>query len=541
MLDAAHSALPMNGFALNFLDWIWIGTYFVCVYGIAVWAARGHKNSADYFLAGRGISWFVVGASLFATNIGTEHLVGLAASGYEGGLAVGHYEWLASLIVLILGWVFVPFYLNSKVVTMPEFLERRYNPYCRAYLSLISVVGYVFTKISVILFAGSLILEQMLGWNLWASAIAVIVLTGLYTLLGGLRAVLYTDFLQAIVLVLGAVLLVVFGLNEIGGLSALRSDVPSEFYSMFKPMDHPEFPWTGIVFGAPILGIWYWCTDQFIVQRVLSAHGIKEAQRGTVFAGYLKILPVFLMVVPGIIGFVLVQNGVFEVENPNQVYPLLVANILPSGIKGLVVAGLLAALMSSLSSTFNSCSTLVTFDLYKRLRPHAGDRELVNVGRAAVGGLMVIGLLWIPFIDPQTSLFQYLQAVQAYIAPPIAAVFLFGLLVPRLNGSGALASLLTGFVLGGARFLLENFFDTRETGMLGFLVHIHFLHFAAILFGICLLVLVVVSFVTRAPGPEQRRGLTFAETDFKWQADPLNVALSIVLVGLIATFYTIFF
>jgi solute:Na+ symporter, SSS family len=530
-------------FELSTLDWFWIGAYFVLVYGVAVWAGRGQKSSADYFLAGRGVGWLIVGASMFATNIGTEHLVGLSASGYSGGMAVGHYEWLASLIVLLLGWVFVPFYLHSAVVTMPEFLERRYNEQCRFYLSIISIIGYIFTKVSVILFAGALILKQMLGWDLWVSSMAVLLLTGIYTMAGGLKAVLYTDFMQAFVLVGGALVLTLTGLSQIGGIDGLRAAVPPDYFSMFKPSDHPDIPWTGVLFGAPILGIWYWCTDQFIVQRVLSAHGIKEAQRGTILAGYLKILPVFLMVAPGMIGFALVQQGAFQVEHPNDIYPALVGHVLPVGIKGLVIAGLLAALMSSLSSTFNSCSTLVTFDLYRRFRPAAGDRELIFVGRLAVIGTMLAGIIWVPFIDPETSLFLYLQAVQAYIAPPIAAVFLFGLIFKRLNGKGAFTALITGFVLGATRFILENFFKGRiaEDSILGFLVNVHFLHFAAILFLVCVLVFALVSYFTAPPSREKLEGLTFQGRNFRYQVDGLNLGFSAALVIIIFTLWAVFF
>ncbi|MEX2381800.1 MAG: sodium:solute symporter [Opitutales bacterium] len=529
---------------LTNLDWFWIITYFLLVYAIAFWASKGQKDSRDYFLAGRGISWVIIGASMFATNIGTEHLVGLSASGYDSGLAVGHFEWQASIIVLILGWLFVPFYLNSKVVTMPEFLERRYNPQCRIYLSVISIIGYIFTKISVILFAGTLILNQLLGWDFWTSALLMIILTGIYTIIGGLKAVLYTDLLQAFVLVGGALMLTWFGLSQIGGVSGLVEGLEdTDHFSMFKPMADPEFPWTGVLLGAPILGIWYWCTDQFIVQRVLSAHGIKDAQKGTIFAGYLKILPVFLMVVPGMIGYVLVQNGAFTIENPNEIYPALVANVLPAGMVGLVAAGLLAALMSSLSSTFNSCSTLVTFDLYKRLRPQANDQELIHVGRIAVVGMMVIGILWVPFIDPETSLFLYLQAVQAYIAPPIAAVFIFGLFFRKLNGNGAFASLITGFILGGSRFILENFFTDgiAQEGILGSLVYMHFLHFAVFLFLVCIGVLFVVSYLGTAPDRAHIKGLVFEGEALTYKISPVNIVLSVILVGLIIGMMAFFF
>jgi len=286
---------------LDLVDILVIGAYFVLLAAIAWWAAKREKNvSADFFLASRDVGWLAVGASLFASNIGSEHLVGLAGTGAASGLAVGHFEWLASFILLLLGWLFVPFYLRSAVYTMPEFLERRYNPGARSYFTWVSIVGYVLTKISVTLFAGGIVMRAVTGFDFWTSAAILIVITGLYTIFGGLRAVIYTEVMQAVVLILGSVTLMFIGLHAVGGWSGLRAAVPPDFFSMWKPMHHKDFPWTGVVFGAPILGIWYWCTDQHIVQRVLAARNIKEARRGTIFAGYLKVLPVFIFVLPGI-------------------------------------------------------------------------------------------------------------------------------------------------------------------------------------------------------------------------------------------------
>ena len=335
-------------------DLMFIAGYFLILFGIAWWAARREKNvSSDYFLASRDVAWFAVGASLFASNIGSEHLVGLAGSGAGSGLAVGHFEWLACLILLLLGWLFVPFYLKSGVYTMPEFLEKRYNSAARTYFTWVSVIGYVLTKISVTLYAGGVVIRAVTGWSFYTAAIVLIVVTGLYTIFGGLRAVVYTEVLQAIVLILGSVTLMIIGLQHVGGFAALQAKVstftlpdgrPANFFSMWKPSNHPDFPWTGIIFGAPILGIWYWCTDQHIVQRVLAAKNIKQARTGTIFAGYLKILPVFIFVLPGIIAVALFP----ELKNSaDSAYPTLVTRLLPAGIKGLVLAGMLAALMSS--------------------------------------------------------------------------------------------------------------------------------------------------------------------------------------------------
>ncbi|MEO1478395.1 MAG: sodium:solute symporter [Bacteroidota bacterium] len=496
------------------LDWAVVGLYFLVVFGVAIGATirerrrAASEDSADYFLAGRNVGWFVIGASLFASNIGSEHLVGLAGSGAVSGVAPGQFEVLASLILLLLGWVFVPFYIKSGVFTMPEFLEKRYSAGARWYLATISIIAYVLTKISVTIFAGAVVFSAV-GVEFWTGALIVVVATGAYTVFGGLRAVLYTDLIQTFVLIGGSLAVTLLGLSAIGGWSGLAEGVPDGFLSMWKPMTDPDFPWTGILFGAPILGVWYWCTDQFIVQRTLSAKNIDEARRGTIFAGILKLLPLFIFVLPGLIAYVLTQNGTITLADENEALPTLVAALLPAGLRGLVIAGLLAALMSSLSSVFNSCSTLITWDVYKKLNPDASEQRLVWVGRLSTVVLTVLGLMWIPLVEAaEGGLYVYLQSVQAYIAPPIAAVFLFGLLWSRLNAPGALASLLTGFVLGLARLTMES------AGMeAGFFTEINFLHFAIVLFVICTTVLVAVSLATAPPSREQIAGLTFATAD----------------------------
>ena len=494
-----------------------IVVYFIIVFAIGFYFARKERTSADYFLASRNVGWFAIGASLFVSNISTEHFIGLAGSGATSGLAVGHFEWLACFMVLILGWVFVPFYLRSNVFTMPEFLERRFSRSCAVYLAAISILAYIFTKISVHLYAAAVVLERVVGWNPLTAALILVVLTGIYTIAGGLAAVIYTDLVQTIILLIGAVILTFLGLHEAGGFAGLRAAVPPEYFHMMKPASHPEFPWTGIFFGAPILGIWYWCTDQVIVQRVLSAKDEGHAKAGTIFAGYLKILPVFVLVLPGLIAYALytelfvVQNG--HVVNGDIAYPTLIVNLLPAGLVGLMVAALMAALMGAMSSVFNSASTLVTLDFYKKIRPQATEHQLVTFGRAATGLLVILGMLWVPFIkniNPQ--LFLYLQAVQAYVSPPIAACFVFGILWPRLNAQGAISSLLTGFVLGTIRFVFEVLDKSYHftTGPIRWLLDMNFLHYAILMFVICTAVLVAVSLMTPAPDRKKVAGLTFA-------------------------------
>jgi len=533
---------------LHALDWSIVVVYFAAVLGIAWWSTTGRdtrETSTGYFLAGRHAGWWVIGASLFAANIGSEHLVGLAGTGAASGVAVGHFEVAASLILLILGWVFVPFYLSNGVFTMPEFLERRYSPAARWYLAVVSIVGYVLTKISVTIAAGGIVFETIMGIDFWTGALVVVVATGLYTVLGGLRAVLYTDFMQIFVIIAGSLSVTFFGLQELGGWGEMRATVGSSFMNMWKPATDPDFPWTGIVFGVPILGVWYWCTDQFIVQRVLSAKNIDHARGGTIFGGFLKILPLFLFVIPGVVAYALVQKGRLTLGAPDEALPTLIVHLLPVGFRGLVVAGLLAALTSSLASVFNSCSTLITMDIYRKLHPSAGEKTLVRVGQAATVFLVGLGLAWIPLMKLISGqLYQYLQSVSAYIAPPITAVFVLGIAWRRANAAGALAALGTGFVLGTARLVLELGKGWLPEGWLLDAVSMNFLHFAVLLFVICSAVLVGVSLATPAPRPEQVEGLTFGGR--RGAAGPrgphhaLTVWLSVALVATVGAVWLAF-
>src|SRR5499427_2112514 len=302
------NSLHLTHKVLSTTDLVIIGLYFCVIFAIGFYFSRKERTSSEYFLAGRNVGWFAIGASLFVSNISTEHFIGLAGSGASSGLAVGHFEWLACFMLLILGWVFVPFYLRSNVFTMPEFLERRFNRSCATYLASISVIAYVFTKISVHLYAAAVVLERVVGWSPLTAAVILVIATGIYTIAGGLAAVIYTDLVQTLILVAGAVVLTVLGLNAAGGFSGLHAALPPDYFHMIKPAGDPAFPWTGIFFGAPILGIWYWCTDQVIVQRVLSAKDEGNAKAGTIFAGFLKILPVFMLVLPGLIAFALYRD-----------------------------------------------------------------------------------------------------------------------------------------------------------------------------------------------------------------------------------------
>jgi solute:Na+ symporter, SSS family len=546
MLFAAQVGVGHQAVAT--LDLVIIGVYFAIVFGIGLYFARRERNSEQYFLAGRDVGWFFIGASLFVSNISTEHFIGLSGSGASSGLAVGHFEWWACLILLILGWVFVPFYLRSNVFTMPEFLERRFSRNCAVYLAAISIIAYIFTKISVQLYAASVVLERVAGWSLWKTAVVLVIATGIYTVAGGLAAVIYTDTVQTMILIVGAATLTVIGLHRVGGLAELMARAPAGYFHMMKPVSDPDFPWTGIFFGAPILGIWYWCTDQVIVQRVLSARDEGHAKAGTIFAGFLKILPVFILVLPGTIAYVLFKD---QLKTPDEAYPTLILNLLPTGLVGLVMAALLAAVMGAMSSVFNSASTLVTLDFYKKVRPQASEGQLVNFGRVATGVMVLLGLLWVPFIHLiSNQLYIYLQSVQAYISPPITACFVLGILWPRLNAAGAITSLLAGFVLGATRFILELADKTLhfESAAARWIIHMNFLHYAIFMFVVCSVILIGVSLCTAAPERRQLAGLTFATVDDKLdttmvstpqrkltQATPMehwiNVVFSLLLLG----------
>jgi SSS family solute:Na+ symporter len=486
--------------ALHAIDWIVILIYFGIVFGIAWWAYLKEKQSetsTEYFLAGRNLGWWIIGASIFSSNIGSEHLVGLAGSGATDGVAMAHYE-LHAWCLLVLGWIMVPFYMRSKVFTMPEFLERRFSPVNRTVLSAISLVAYVLTKLAVGIFAGGIVFAVLMPDvrigsldSFWVGSILVIVLTGLYTILGGMRAVAYTSAIQTLVLVLGSALATIFGLKALGGWSVLREVCGSEMFNLWRPIVpkgmqatwapvmesgrmawyfNGNYPWIGMLFCAPIIGLWYWCTDQYIVQRALGANNERDARRGSICASVLKLLPVFIFIIPGMIAFALAKTGqnpalqqtIFDAsgqvvrETSQQAFPMLVAQVLPIGIRGIVVAGLLAALMSSLAGAFNVSSALFTMDFYAKFHPAATQRQIVWVGRVATGAMVLIGLLWIPVIQGGKGLYDYLQGVQSYLAPPIFVVFFFGVFFKRLNAKGCLAALIVGSLLGLSRLVVDT-------------------------------------------------------------------------------------
>ena len=496
---------------LQTLDWVVLAAYFLVLLAVAWWVIlQKNENTEDYFLAGKDVGWFVVGASIFASNIGSEHVVGLAGNGASDKMPLLIYE-LHSWIVLMLGWLFLPFYARSKVFTMPEFLEKRFDARSRWVLSVVSIIAYVLTKVSVTIFAGGVVVATLLGIPFWVGAIGVVILTGIYTILGGMKAVVYTEAIQAVVLIVGAATLTVLGLNAVGGWGELTATVTPEYMDMWRPNSDPDYPWLPLIFTSSIVGIWYWCTDQVIVQRVLTARNLKEARRGTIFGAALKIMPIFLFLIPGIVALALKMKGEIDFDSPDQAFPVLMTTLLPTGLRGLVAAGLLAALMSSLASVFNSCSTLFTLDIYKRMYPEKPEKQLVNVGKIATVIVVILGIIWIPVITMLSDgLYEYLQKVQAYLAPPIAAVFLLGIFWKRINSNGAIATLVVGLVIGMGKLLLETFKDSFVEGsMLYNFADFNWLVFGAFYFLTSVLIAIVVSMMSAAPSEAQLEGLTF--------------------------------
>ncbi len=548
------------------IDWLAIALYFGLLLGVASWVVRKNKDTAaDYFLAGRNLGWWVIGASIFASNIGSEHIVGLAGSGATDGVALAHYE-LHAWCLLVLAWVFVPFYSRALVFTMPEFLERRFSAPSRYVLSIMSLVTFIVSKIAVGIFAGGVVFATLLPEvhlgsinSFWIGSVTVIVLTGLYTMLGGMRAVVYNDAVQVIVLITGSACLTFYGLHRLGGWGELRHYCGSEMLNLWKPITpvgvqstwspvletnaaggitkqawyfNGSYPWPGMLICAPIIGLWYWCTDQYIVQRALGAPNETIARRGSIFAAFLKLFPVYLFIIPGLICFALAKSGKLPelasmvgadgkpvAAEAQAAFPLMVKYLLPPGLRGIVVAGLLSALMGSLAGVFNACSTLFTVDLYQKFRPLASQSELVRMGRIATAVMILISLAWIPVIQGAHGLYGYLQSVQGYLAPPIFVVFFFGVFWKRLNAEGCLWAMVVGFIIGGFRMIVDTPVTMKLAGFengytqgsfLWIVNNINFQYFSVLITVVSAIVMVGMSYATAAPDYGRIKSLTFA-------------------------------
>ncbi|NXU38133.1 SC5A9 protein, partial [Drymodes brunneopygia] len=523
-------------------DIVVVALYFTFVLAVGIWSSiRASRGTiGGYFLAGRSMTWWPIGASLMSSNVGSGLFIGLAGTGAAGGLAVGGFEWNATWALLALGWIFVPVYIAAGVVTMPEYLQKRFGGQrIQIYMSVLSLILYIFTKISTDIFSGALFIQISLGWNLYLSTVVLLAVTAVYTIAGGLTAVIYTDALQTLIMVLGALVLMFIGFEKVGWYEGLQEKystaipkitVPNttchlpraDAFHLFRDPITGDIPWPGLIFGLSVLALWCWCTDQVIVQRSLSAKNLSHAKGGSVLGGYLKIFPMFFIVMPGMISRALYPDEVGCVDPDictrvcgaavgcsNIAYPKLVIELMPDGLRGLMIAVMMAALMSSLTSIFNSSSTLFVIDIWQRVRRQASEQELMIVGRVFILILVVISILWIPIIQSANSgkLFDYIQSITSYLAPPITALFILAIFCKRINEPGAFWGLMAGLAVGLVRMVMEFVYSAPSCGeedrRPAVLKDLHYLYFALILCALTAIVIVLISLCT-PPIPEEK-------------------------------------
>ncbi len=509
------------GLTIPTLDLVIIVCYLLGIMGIGIWA--GYKKGAsseEFFLAGKSLRWPIIGAALFTANISTIHLVGLAADGYRIGLVVGNFEWMAAFTLIILGLVFAPFYLRNRLRTLPEYLEKRYSPITRTFMAFIAILGALLIHIGISLYAGAKVMEHFFGINMYVSIVVIALITATYTIIGGLKAVVVTDSIQAVLLLLGAAVLTVVSimhLPDVGihSLTELKAAVKPEQMNMIHSLKDGsgffnEYSWLTVIFGYFVLGIWYWCTDQTIVQKVLGARSEKDGQKGAIFAGFLKIIPVFLMVFPGIVGYLLFKEQIIE---PNDTLLVMMKNLLPTGLRGLMAAGLLAALMSTIEAALNSTATVTAEDIVKRLRPRTRDRTLVLVGRITAAVVILLAMLWSTQGGRFTSIFVAINKIPMMFAPAITTVFLMGVFWRRGTKEAALATLSGGAVVGGLYFLIDLpvFGEVQWVSDPVRGLGIPFMMAGLILFIFCVVLYVIVSLLTPRPAEDQLTDLCWGK------------------------------
>ncbi|HTN07418.1 sodium:solute symporter [Agriterribacter sp.] len=536
--------------------------YILFIVTIGLWAGAGKKkkeptSSKDYFLAGKTLRWPMIGLALFATNISCLHLVSLAQSGFDTGLLNGNFEWMAAFVLILLALLFIPFYIRSGVSTLPDFLERRYNKACRDWLAFISIISAIIIHIAFSFLAGGIVLETLFGVNMYTSIIVIAVLTGLYTIIGGLRAVVVTESIQSIVLITGALIITFFAWHKVGSwdnvTAVLKENNSLDKLSMLRPVGDPSgMSWLAVFLGYPVLGIWYWCADQTIVQRALGAKDENHARAGALFCGFIKILPVFIFVVPGLLAYVLYHSNVLDLSSLQQtgvngdtmlntkgIYTLMITQLVPTGLVGILVAALLSGLMSQIAGALNSIATLTSYDLYKRIKPQTSDKKLVQAGRWSAGIALVFSICLLPLLNQYQSLFEGINDVIAHIAPPITCVFLLGIFWKKASAISAQYTLWLGSALGAAVYILNKLLPESVLGSVPFMM------MAFYLFAVCVLMQVTLSYIFPVKHTEQSSKLywkSFWEPlqSKGWSGIGNYKILSIILLLILTTLYSIF-
>ena len=527
----------MPNFTISIIDWMILFFYFAFIMWRGIGYAKKHETAEDYFLASRSLTWPLIGLSLYASNISSSSLIGMAASGYETGFSVFSYEWMAAVVLIIFAIFFLPFYLRSKIYTLQEFLEKRFDARSRTYFSALTVITNIGVDTAATLYAGALVVQLIFpSVELWQTILILAILSGLYTIAGGLKAVVYTDAIQAVLLILGSVLLTVLAFLKIGSWEAVKAVTPAQHFHIIQPHTDAFLPWPGLISGVFLLGFYFWATNQFIVQRALGAKNLRHGQWGSLFAGFLKVsTPLFIMIMPGLMARVLYP----DIEKANYVFPMLMFDLLPKGLLGLVLAGLIAAMMSSIDSALNSASTLVTMDFVRKLRPQTTSVQLMWTGRTVTFVFMLAAAAWAPQIDKFPTLWQYLQSALSYIAPPIAALFIIGVFWKRANANGALAGIVLGIV--SAAFFLG--FSSSE-----WMPEIHFLYVAAIIFSLSCLAVFAVSLLTPPPPENKVREFTWQRKIYDRETTEINKLpvmwnyryLSVLLIAFLAMLLLLF-
>ncbi len=536
------------GLRIPLIDLVIILAYMLGIMAVGILSVRSQKMTGEaYFLAGRSLRWGVIGAALFASNISTIHLVGLAASGYNEGLVWGNFEWAAAFTLIILSLFFAPFYFRNRIETLPEYLERRFNATARSFLAFMAILGALFIHIGMSLYAGATVFEQFFGIDVLTSILIISIVTGIYTVLGGLKAVVVTETIQTVLLIGGSILITVLAIlalpeHGIHTLAEFEAKLKPRQLEMIWSDNSVGLAWYSVLLGYPVLGIWYWCTDQTIVQRVLAARSEHDAQIGPLFAGFIKILPIFILVLPGVIGYVLFGDRIGN--NANQVLPVLIQELVPTGLRGLISAGLLAALMSTIAAALNSCATLVAVDIVARVRANTSDHAKVQIGRWSAVGVMLLAMLWSTQGDKFSSIFEAVQEIGAALAPAITAVFIWGVFWRRGTEQAAVTTLIFGFLMGASAFVLD-FKDAEGFKLISDGWGIPFMLQAFWMTVICSVVFFVVSKITPPPPLEKVEGLTWERPlealTRTWTGagiDPRHLAA--VLFCTIATLYVIF-